>query len=148
MIPDAPRDASWSVIQGVRVSTGEILRAAPNGLNRRKPEGLGVHASNEDSASNDFPHTLPPSVAQGSPRIHSSPRTPYTSDSSRLVTPRHAALRNHRNPRVVAGSRLEPSGGSNPFAPDRTRSGSGRGPPRWTGSTLAHPIGLPSKKSR
>ena len=81
MIPGAPRDASWSVIRRVRVSTGEILRAAANGLNRRKPEGLGVHASNEDKASSDFAHTLPPRMAQGSPRNQPSPRTPYTSDS-------------------------------------------------------------------
>ena len=99
MIPDAPRDASWSVIQGVRVSTGEILRAAPNGLNRRNPEGLGVHASNEDSASNDFPHTLPPSVAQGSPRIHSSPRTPYTNDSRLSLLGRTYSRRGRKNGR-------------------------------------------------
>ena len=79
MIPDAPRDASWSVILGVRVSTGAILRAAPNGLNRRKPEGLGVHASQRGQCLQWQTHTLPPRVAQGSPRNHSSPRTPYTS---------------------------------------------------------------------
>ncbi|MGI0067613.1 MAG: zinc ribbon domain-containing protein, partial [Thermoplasmata archaeon] len=78
MVPGAPRDASWSVILRVRVSTGGILRAAANGLNRRKPWGLGVHAHARGRSLQPCPHTLPSSVAEESPRNHSSPRTPYT----------------------------------------------------------------------
>ncbi len=60
MIPGAPRDASWSVIQRDLDSTGEILREAAHGLNRRKPWGLGVPAYVRGRSLQKFPHTLPP----------------------------------------------------------------------------------------
>ena len=60
---------------------------------RRKPWGLGVHAPVRGQGHKWRTHTLPSSESQGSPRNHSSPRTPYTSgDDPPTASPPGAGL--------------------------------------------------------
>ena len=75
MVPGAPRDASWSVIQRV-LDPQERSCVRPLTGYRRKPWGLGVHAPARGLGHKWRTHTLPPSEAEGSPRNHSSPRDP------------------------------------------------------------------------
>jgi hypothetical protein len=78
MIPGAPRDASWSVIQGVRVSTGVILRAAPNGLIGVNSGGSGCQLVSEDEASGPRRTPIPPARLKGARGItpHLGPPIP------------------------------------------------------------------------
>ena len=69
MVPGAPRDASWSVIQRDLESTGEILREAAHGLSAST---LGARGACSGA------WTMP-QVANAHPSLQQTPREPEES---------------------------------------------------------------------